>query len=282
MINTADELKKQIDFANKSPKIYFVGTSRVRRSVNTDQLQKTFKLKGIYNLGLSKSSFLYNYLLAKRLIKISPPQSTIFIELCSSQPTPPVSYKYFFSETDCINLLKLHLTLSEKIEKIDNIIFHFLSLKESIKILFESNLTLKPEIGYVNDSSIYKGSNKTVITFQEIANVNKELNPVQHKYLHFIEELINEGKENNINIIFFVPTTIKDIKEKTLTFPIFNKILPENRWFYSPLFLNNMKKRSYLFDENHLNKYGAKIYTDELIKKIRTMDKSPYIHSQAL
>lgn len=281
-INTADELKKQIDFENKSSKIYFIGTSRVQRSVNTSQLQKALQMKGVYNLGLSSSSFLFNYLLAKKLIEISPPKSTIFIELCGSQPTPPVSYEYFFSETDCINLLKLYFTLNGNIEKIDVIIFHFLSLKKSIKTLFESNLSLKSEIGYISDSRIFKGSNKAVITLQEVVNVNTQLNAVQHKYLGIIEELINEGKRKDINIVFFVPTTFKNKKEETFALPIFNKILPENRWFYTPLFLSEIKKTSYLSNENHLNKYGAKIYTEELIKKIKTMDKPTHIHSQAL
>lgn len=281
-INTKDELKKQIDFENKSSKIYFIGTSRVRQSVNTNQLKKSLKLNGVYNLGLSSSSFLYNYLLAKKLIEISPPQSTIFIELCSSQPTPPVFYEYFFTEGECLNLLKLHLTLSENFEKQDNILFHFLSLKESFRTLSESNLTFKPNIRDNNDSTIFKGNNKTIFTFQEILNANQELNAIQNKYLYIIEGLINEGKRKDIHIIFFVPTTFITIKEKTLTLSIFNKILPENRWFYTPMFLAEMKKTGYMADGNHLNKYGAHIYTEELIKKIKSLDEFTQIHSQAL
>jgi hypothetical protein len=281
-INTDDELKRQIDFENKSSKIYFIGTSRVRCGIHTSQIQKSLKLKGVYNLGLSSSSFLYNYLLAKKLIEISPPQSTIFIELCNSQPTPPVFYKYFFTEADCINLLKLHFTLSENFEKQDNILFHFLSLKESLRTQLESNMIIKPDIGDNNDSTIYKGINKTVFTFQEILNSNQELNAIQQKYFHIIEGLINEGKRKDIQIIFFVPTTFINLKEKMLTLPILNKILPENRWFYTPMFLAEINKTGYMADENHLNKYGAQVYTEELIKKIKSLDEINQIHSQAL
>lgn len=281
-INPANELKKQINFANKSSKIYFIGTSRVRKSINTNQLKKSFRLNEIYNLGLASSSFLYNYLLAKKLIEISPPQSTIFIELCTSQPTPPSFYKYFYTDTDCINLLKLHFTLSDNFEKLDNILFYFLSIKETIRVLFDLNLAPKPGIGYDSDSKVFIGSNKTMITFQEILKANHELNSIQLKYLHIIEGLISDGKRKNINIVFFVPTTFKNVKEKKVVLPIFNKIPSENRWFYTSLFLSKMRKMSYLSDENHLNKYGAKIYTEELIKIIKAMDESPHIHSQAL
>ncbi len=88
----------ELDMAGDSI-IYFIGSSRVRRSVDPDILEDCLKYKKVVNLGLRGSTFLSNSLIVEEIVKQNSPNA-IVIELSPIRLNFSTESKLVFSMLD--------------------------------------------------------------------------------------------------------------------------------------------------------------------------------------
>src|SRR5688500_5432377 len=70
---------------NNTFSVYFIGCSRVQRSIDPVIIQRYFNHEHVYNLGISGSTFLSNCILSDAIIRKEGPK-IIFIELLTLSP----------------------------------------------------------------------------------------------------------------------------------------------------------------------------------------------------
>ena len=77
---------KSISEASLDTSFYFIGSSRVQRSINPILLSEKLKKKKVFNIGISGSTFLNNCILADYIIRSSK-KKKIFMELSPIIPS---------------------------------------------------------------------------------------------------------------------------------------------------------------------------------------------------
>jgi hypothetical protein len=90
---------------------YFIGTSRVQRSISPSTLKADLPDYNFVNLGLSSSSFLYGCQSASNVMKNTSGKKIIFIELTGLSLTPPDSYYNLLTVQDVKEAFKHHLSV---------------------------------------------------------------------------------------------------------------------------------------------------------------------------
>lgn len=259
-----------------SPKIFFVGSSRMRTGVATDQLEKMDPVRQFYNLGNTRSSILYNCRIAEKLIEVSPKNSLIYIELSDLLITPPNQHQYFYSFGESLEILKKHFTLRFSFAELNELILQFFNFRLEIKNHFSNEETILNEIEYQADDLNFHGGTSSIITQDDLTATSNDLTIFQQKYLVILRELINRGKQKHIKVKFILPVTIDKASERSQTLPIYKNIPATNKWIYSENFLKKIHSDFFLRDLNHLNARGAYLHTLELYKDIIATTESPF------
>ncbi|MDY8137649.1 hypothetical protein [Aquimarina sp. 2201CG5-10] len=252
---------------------YFVGSSRVQKSINPEILRKNFNNKNIHNVGISGSTFLSNCILAEYLIK-KQKSSTIFIELSPVIPKLATGLIKFSDEVN-LDLLKSfnqfnkYENVRKKLFNTLNVLNHYsfskLTVKENIKeVLGQPNLNDEKRLmGFVSVNENNFNSTTPFITYKEINSSfkqNEELNT--HK--NYINHLLKLGKQYNSKVVFFLPVTYRNQKEKNIVIPLFQELPDSLKIKYSEKFIKTITDSKYLSDNNHLNNIGAKKYSQLL------------------
>jgi hypothetical protein len=261
-INPQSNNTKNIVFNENDITILFIGSSRIKRSVNPEIIEKQTNRK-TYNLGINEATFNQNIILAKYFTQ-QKGKKIIVIELSPSIKKIPVTFIKASNviHPDIINFQKIIALYSETdlvttINNLNNYLFTKLSIQESIKQITKSK---KEElIGYVAEEANNYDNTDSFISFEDYSIKNKKN---LEDYITKINYLLDLAKKNNTQIKFILPLTFNQETEKAIVFSLFNYIKDENKIKYSKDFLNQINKKEHLFDKNHLNSKGAKIYSN--------------------
>lgn len=260
----------------KSPKVFFVGSSRMRVGIAMDQLGKIDSAKQFYNLGNVRSSILYNCRIAEKLIEVSPQNSLIYIELSDLLISPPIQHQYFYSFGDFLKILRRHFALRFSFAELDELIFQFFLFRVEMKNLFYDEKMTLGEIEKFDNNVNFRGGTASLITQNELTLTSDGLTLFQQKYLLMLRELINKGKQKHIKVKYILPLTIEKASERSQTVPIYRHIPAADKWIYSEDFLKKIHSNSFISDFNHLNARGAYLQTLELYKDIIATTESPF------
>ncbi|WP_438422584.1 hypothetical protein [Aquimarina macrocephali] len=256
---------------NKETSYYFIGSSRVQNSINPEILEEHFGNKNVSNIGISGSTFLSNCILADFLLK-EKTSKVLFIELSPIKQELPNGFIEFSKEAN-IDILETidELTKNESFRKRLLFKLHILnylyskkiSVKKDVKRILSQNDNKEREIGFISLNKNNFNSISPFITYEEINSPsikNKNLTTYQN-YINYLLEL---SSKKNSKIIFFLPLTYKNEKEKNIVIPLYHSLSDSLKIKYSKRFLNSIVNSKYLSDENHLNSLGAEKYTNLL------------------
>ncbi|WP_109852046.1 hypothetical protein [Aquimarina sp. AU58] len=253
---------------------HFIGSSRVQQSINPKILKEHFGNRNINNLGINGSTFLSNCILADFLMK-EKTSKVLFIELSPLKQELPSGFIKFSKEAN-INILKTIDKLAKnesfrkrlllKLNILNYLFFKKISVKEDVRRMLSQNDDDKgniKEMGFISLNESNFNSTSPFISYEEInspSTKNKNLTSYQN-YINYLLEL---SSENNSKIIFFLPITYRNEKEKNIVIPLYHSLPDSLKIKYSKSFLDSMVNSKYLSDENHLNSLGAKKYTNLL------------------
>ena len=249
----------------KNSKYYFVGSSRVQSSINPENVEKIFTKGKIANLGMSSSLFISNCILTSSIINSN--KGVYFIEL-SPDFIEFSKGLILFTEERSITLLKELDDLFQNENRYNAILYKLKLLKKyysnqfsiqgKLKHLFiESKDTI---VGYKVHKKISKiNTVSSFLTYDEIYNNKTELRSIS--YNNYINYLMKLGKKHDSKIIFFLPVTSKTPEEKKIIISVFNSLHDSLKISFSKEFLKKISKSDYLYDRNHLNSEGARVYS---------------------
>lgn len=255
---------------------YFIGSSRVQRSISPNILKTRFPNYTFINLGVTNNSFLYNCQLASRLLQESKETKIIFIELAALTICPSDSYYFLLSQHDVWSVIRQHLSIQHTPADIQSLLFYMFSLHSDIKKIIypELNLYGNPELGYQAGNREFKGSVTNIITPESFAIKTKISPSLLNAYLENINRLDSIAARNHAQIIFIFPLTISKTSELNIDVSVFAKLPESSKWSYPVEFMTAMRNEKYLFDDFHLNEAGANQYSYELSKFIKKLFKS--------
>jgi len=267
-VNNYTEWKIQVPKNTEKTPYYFIGSSRVQHAINPTLLQEKFLEKNFINLGVGGMTFNYSEQVALELMK-SKNKKIIFIELSRVQAASPVHFQYLlnYKSLGKAFLRSLESWSFEKKDKfisdLDLFIFNFFSTRRELALLLTPQLFNSYQ-GYRESALIYLGDEQIFI--EKDFQSNKKEKKV---YLNIISNLLRKSEETNTKIIFFLPPiTFGSLAEKEEVVAFFEKIPTDNKFIYEEVFIEEITQKKYLFDSNHLNKYGAEKYTRHLISFI--------------
>jgi hypothetical protein len=264
--------------------IYFIGSSRVDMSLNKDILNQKFKNAEVEKLGVSASTFLGNCLIAEMVIQQQKGNKILFIELSAlldELPSSLINFS-FHSKSNTIRTIfsnQFPLTLSEKVLLFCSILqkhFYYsntlkiatIKLHEKLKKLYlkrKQPKNTKKSVSALNNNSLNTAT--SFLNFEDLQNPHSEPKNL-NRYYALIEYLEAYAQKNNTRIIFFLPITYRKQVERQTVIPVFNSLPTKLRLDYTQMYLTEIAKSEYLFDNNHLNAEGADMNTKLLIPLI--------------
>jgi hypothetical protein len=250
---------------------YFVGTSRIQRSISPAALKTELPEYNFVNLGLSSSSFLYACQTASNVMKNNSGKKIIFIELTGLSLVPPDSYYYLLTVQDVAEVFKQHLSAGFTSEDMRRLLFFSFSIHGDIKktIYPRFNLKAGAPIGFLEEKKREAGTLDAMLTPKSFT-IKTEISPeILNMYLEAINSLRKQAEEKGNVIQFILPLTIVEENEFNIDMAVFAELPEEMKWTYSNEFLINMHNRRYLADKLHLNSNGAAVYSHELSDFIR-------------
>ncbi len=266
------EIIKGISEAPLDTSYYFLGSSRVQRSIDPILMSKKSKKENVYNLGISGSTFLNNCILADYLIR-SNKKKKIFIELSPIIPSLKPGLLNF-ADASSLNPFRSILRLQRKESYLDQAMFQLklyndylfskINIKEGLKKHIPGlSKKISHQIGYSEDTKKGAKSITSFITYKEI-NIQHKSKINLNKYHNYIEHLDSLAARHQTKIVFFLPITYKSPKEKDIVIPLFQSLRSNQKLAYSKHFISTITNSDYLLDINHFNKFGAETYTSLL------------------
>ncbi len=274
--NANANLAEYIEADNHQPKTLFIGSSRMQTSIDTDLLKSEIPQFNFYNLGLSGSSILYNCSLAEKTLPWLAPGSRVFIELSDYRALPPGYFYVFNTHNDLWGILKNRLAIGADLNEFQSIFFSLINVKGELLANVNSKRKRTEELGFARWKTTYTGTQNTFVDSADMQQVAMPLVIWQSRYLALLNELIQKGQQKNVQIVFVLPLNIRAVKDKKELMPIYHAIPEANKWIYTSDFLSSISNNTYLGDFIHLNEKGAKLYTEELIRKHNSMMSHPH------
>ncbi|MFL0162084.1 hypothetical protein [Aquirufa salirivi] len=264
----------------KSSTLFFLGSSRIMKSVNPKVLNDSLSGWETINFGMSGNSLAQNLFFAQFLSKM-PGKKVLFIELTKFKSEMPISFTYTakvlgfpdfpFSYYQYIHVNQDFRTKFENTEKVfwDWITKQQMGVKGLISGEIDQSYKI---IGY---TPIYESNyphHDSFITRQDLVTYSK--GKVDIEIWNRIEEIIKLQVKGNLKVVFLMPLNYKSKDELALQIPIYSTLPSSLKWEYDDLFLKEIKKANYLEDRNHLNYQGSLIYSQGLVNYIKANEKN--------
>ncbi|AWL10315.1 hypothetical protein HME7025_02475 [Aquirufa nivalisilvae] len=260
-----------------------MGSSRFQRGVDINLLKGALSKWNIMHLGLAGNTLAQTLYLAN-LFKELPGNKVVIIELTPYKRTFPESFKYAGAYLNIPNFLENYYRYISA-SRHDNFTLPILNYQEfyfwntlteiqnQLKVIFkgENNYKVIP-IGFVPSSDANCNSVGSFLTTRDLSHYSSSgLNKTMWSK---INNLLNQQKERDFKVIFVLPITSRREGEYIQEIPVFNKIPIDSKWQYDDVFLEQMAKPLNLADNNHLNVRGAYVYSQGLLKYIKSNEAS--------
>lgn len=250
---------------------YFIGSSRVQRSISPAILKSTLPNFNFVNLGIGGNSFLYSCQIASQLLQDSSEKKIVFIELSGLSIRPSDAYYFLMSQHDVWNVIRQHLSVECRLSDLSGFLFYMFSIRSDLKKIIYPDLNLysNPEIGYLPDTKESKASIDGVLNADSFTT-QTEISPrLLDAYLDNISKLHKMANRSGSHVIFILPLTIVTASEFNIDMSVFRKLPNHSKWSYSAELMDSMRNSKYLFDDLHLNEAGSVVYSHELSKFIK-------------
>ena len=212
------ELTKSIENSTDTS-YYFIGSSRVQKSIDPNILSKAVNGKSVFNLGISNSLFLSNCFLADFVME-QKGEKIIFIELSALNEHFPKSYTIVANALQINSYSKLwsytkNYSITDKVKLFFSIINQQLFSAFSIKIKAIRFLNYNKKevdktklIGYCSSKRAECDNTTSILSRQDLINYSDER--IDHRqYFNLITQLLEKSKTNHSKIFFFLPITMQ-------------------------------------------------------------------------
>lgn len=269
-LSTYSEAPKCINATTSNTAIYFVGSSRVKRSLNPEIIKKSTRNSTIYNVGISSSTFLSNCVIADYILN-SKGKKIIFVELSPLLNELPsevwhLSKQWDFNVLRTVFKLIQDQPLTDQIVRVLDILnirlFAQFSITKEIEqlIRYKENKLNTVWIGYDPSEEVAHEGTSSFLCKEDLSINISDLNIIK-PYQDIINRLIIASKNNNTRLYFFLPITNKKKEEKQLIISLYNTLPKEIKLELTEKFISTISKENYLMDSNHLNRQGADVYS---------------------
>jgi len=259
--------------------IFFIGSSRVKKSINPSILQQEIPGKNIFNLGISGGTFLSNHIMANYAMQLKG-HKILFIELSST--------RLIFTK-DLVNFCKTKdiefmnaafqatrfLSFSDRIEvglqTVNWYLFQFLSFRNEFKWLIQPAQVkeVEPWIGYTRLVGSKGNFSPLFLEKKDIKTTSITNSTIENQY-KIIESLQEKAQKYDVKIVYFLPTTFAKETEKSNMLALYSKLKSAQRLDFTTHFFSQVIKKEHLYDYNHFNITGAAIYTMEMVPSIKS------------
>ena len=269
-LSPKQEVDKRLDYVingNMNKDLIIIGSSRGARDLIAKQIEDSLNIS-CYNLSYPGSNIDFHLFLLKCLIKHNKnPKSIILVLDEITQLVPDKNMEFRF---DRLYTLSKHDYINEELikRKEKNLLSRFLFLsrinksnldirkkkfteKDSLWICgsMPINSKIKSNLNYKNERNYYLNNEsdeliKDFLDFQEICTINK---------IQLF--LVFPPNYNKINSLF---------KKRIIEF---SKL--STKFIEYDISKFNKKSINYFYDQSHLNINGARIFTNDIIKKIK-------------
>lgn len=245
--------------------IIIMGSSRGEADINAKQIQDSLHLSTI-NLAYSGSNIIFHEFLLRTLLKYNSKPKMIIIPLddpSELQYNNTINFRF----DRLYPLVKYNYINDEMIrQKQKNILSRYFVLARINKTNFKIFNNLAPE--KKNKSQKKNKKDKKQLLYKSSIKKydrKKDLPEKINAFLLFHLTCIN----NNIQIVYVFPPNFKKLNP---AFQLRIKELTENYPFFYcyDTFKTEYRNKIYFSDESHLNKNGARLFTNEIISYIKT------------
>ncbi len=255
----------------KKGQFYFIGSSRTRSGINDSMLNSRFNTTGFVNIGIDNGTFLFNKIVADKLMQDGGPK-TLFIEVSVINARLPAGYRLLVGSKDIIDAVT-PLMNNAAIHDIRKIFWPILErtslsrirLGPEIKTLLKEP-AINGQLGFLRSMNVASAFSPWFLSEKDMATMDER--SAHLLYGQLINELLLKAKRSGSRLIFFVPPALKTEAEKAVLTAVFNAIPVENRLLYDQNFLNRLNNNTLFRDETHLNTAGSGVFTDYLAEQV--------------
>ncbi len=264
----------------KSSTLFFLGSSRIMKSVNPNVLNDSLPDWETINFGMSGNSLAQNLYFAQFLSKM-PGKKVLFIELTKFKSEMPISFTYTAKVLGLPDFpfsyyqyTYVNQDFKSKFEHTEKMFWDWITKQQmGIKGLISGEIDQSYKImGY---TPVYESNyphHDSFITRQDLVTYSK--GKVDLEIWKRIEEIIKLQVKGHLKVVFLMPLNYKSKDELALQIPIYSTLPSSLKWEYDDLFLKDIKKAKYLEDRNHLNYQGSLIYSQGLVNYIKANEKN--------
>ncbi|MHA8054486.1 hypothetical protein VR611_00940 [Aquirufa nivalisilvae] len=272
------EFSKFVSIKSNSKTIFFIGSSRVMMSINPDLLNDSLPEWSSINIGISGNSLAQNLYLAN-FLKNKPGFKVLFIELSRYKKNRlnnnvaqtlglinyPDSYYEFIHDRPSVTSF---------LNNWEYIVWDWLYyIQNNIKQLISPNgIVMYQMIGFA--PVYYFNFGKTDSFLSETDLLEFSNGTIDMEAMVRVHELLQGQVKGNYRVIFLLPVTTMEKSELKFSVPIFQNTPMNNKWCYDSSFIQAISHPKYLADKNHLNYQGSVIYTQGLLKYIKSNEAS--------
>lgn len=253
--------------------LFFIGSSRVQRSIDPQIIKSHYGHFPAFNLGVAGGTFLSNCVMADFIIQ-QKGYKVLFIELSPLVDELP-DYLFGVSSEIGLNPLRSVLALTQSqsfsarsmliLNVINRQLHNSIAVTEEVKKIIGYKMDRESRIGFVASDKNNFQNILCLLTWEEMKNGHSDYSIDLSKYMQMIDYLQNEARNNNAQLVFFLPITYAKQVEKTIVIPLYFALPETMRLEFPDYFFREMNKEEYLKDQLHLNRQGATTYSRLLI-----------------
>lgn len=248
----------------ESADILILGSSRALHHYDSNVISTKTGIS-CYNTGLGGYGIFYNYAILSETIKKKSPR----IVILDLSPNVIVDDQSYNKLNTLLPYYKSHNSFKEIIELDSKF-----SKLELVSSMYRYNSILYDLIrdNFVNKTNINNG----FIPLLEVMNVNGfkasslEMKEIDPNKLRYLEKIIDLCSNNGIKLIGVIsPTYLKYDLQNTIIQDLQKIFVSKDLEFYDYSDFSDLyKKPQYFKDQLHLNNVGAKIFTNDLSRKL--------------
>ena len=264
-------------YLDKQTFIYFIGSSRVQKSIDPNIIGGRYNNYLVSNLGMQGGNFLSSCVMADFVLKQNYGHNILFVELSLNMDELPKGvFKYSLPSKPSPSSSILSLTGNQSIPEqsmlLSNVInrqlFYSLSIGDDVREIIGLKSNGGDQlIGYHPYEKNDWHDTNSFLSWNDIKT--EGVNSIDiSQYMYKINYLKMLAEDNNARIVFFLPVTYISEFEKSIVIQIYRTLPATMKLEYSESFLKKITRAEYLGDRNHLNIHGAKSYSKLLIPQI--------------
>jgi hypothetical protein len=248
--------------------------------INTDLLNDSLSNWNSNNIVVSGNSLAQNLYIAN-FLKAKPGNKILFIELSRFRKNYPNSFNSAAKVIGFANFpdsyfayVDYNQNLLFRVKNVEDFFIDWVSFRQNQlkQLLTKEKFSRYQAIGFAPISFSSYNKVESFITEYDIQRFSNEV--FDKETFIKINDLLSNQALGKFKVVFFLPVTSLNKSELKFSSPLFHVIPLDSKWEYDTNFLKTISKSNNLMDKNHLNYQGSVIYTQGLIKYIKSNEAS--------